>query len=74
MALSASDLTAAYNRGDRFATVDASGKATETHQFFGSADKAGGHPNSSVSSISSSGVLTGIPNTDPHRKNFGKAR
>jgi hypothetical protein len=74
MALSASDLTSAYKTGARFATVDASGKATEVHQDYGAAVKAGGHPNSSVSSISSAGALTGIPNSDPHRHNYGKAR
>lgn len=74
MALSASDLAAAYKVGARFATVDASGKATETHQDYGAAVKAGGHPTSSVSSISSIGALGAIPNSDPHRHNYGKAR
>jgi len=74
MALNTSDLQAAYLRGDRFVTVNAGGLATETHQSYSAALKAGGHPNSSVSSLASTGVLTANAQADAHRHNYGKAR
>lgn len=74
MALSTADLQAAYLRGDRYVTVNAGGVVIETHQFFASADKAGGHPNSTVSSLASTGVLTPIANTISHRRDYGKTK
>lgn len=74
MALSTPDLVQAYKAGARFVTVDASGKATEAHQYYGAAVKAGGHPNATVSQLASDGSLTGLLNSDAHRHNYGKAR
>jgi hypothetical protein len=74
MALSTADLQAAYLRGDRFVTVNAVGVATETHQDYSAATKAGGHPSASVSALASTGVLTGIANTIADKHDYGKKR